>query len=220
MIICSLLGGCSLGLENKIYNNLSEIVDFVVCGDSDAMSVSFMCGRREVEYKINGYSTELIPYGVLCVSLKNDDENIGNVGYVLFVGTIKYQGDMQKNPYDGTWVADIKTIIDKNENISVDIVINETKSSFKLKSVDEGWNVASNDLVEMLVDRYKEQLKSMVIDSVFEGEVYIKLITDTEGYSSQYYYYVAVVDRKGGSFNFLVSPKTKEILASNNTMGN
>lgn len=220
MIICSLLGGCSLGLETKIYNNLSEIVDFVVCGENETMSVSLMCGRREVEYKINGYSTELIPYGVLCVSLKNDDENIGNVDYVLFVGTIKYQGNMQKNPYDGTWVADIKTIIDKNENISVDIVINETKTSFKLKAVNEEWKVSSNEVVRILVDKYKEQLKKMVIDGVFEGEVYIKLITDTEGYSLQYYYYVAVVDRKGGSFNFLVSPKTKEILASNSTMGN
>ena len=101
MIICSLLGGCSLGLENKIYNNLSEIVDFVVCGDSDAMSVSFMCGRREVEYKINGYSTELIPYGVLCVSLKNDDENIGNVDYK----TVQTMGKRMAGGDRGGWTA-------------------------------------------------------------------------------------------------------------------
>ena len=102
----------------------------------------------------------------------------------------------------------------------MDIIVNETKTSFKLKAVNEEWKVSSNEVVRILVDKYKEQLKKMVIDGVFEGEVYIKLITDTEGYSSQYYYYVAVVDRKGASFNFLVSPKTKEILASNNTMGN
>lgn len=216
IMVLSVLCGCDIGLKNKVYNNIAEIVDFVVVGGGDNLSISLMCGRREIEYKSDGVATELIPYGVL--TLYVDDKDITQVEYVLFVGTIKYQGDMQKNPYDSSWVADIKTSVDKSENIRVDIIIDNTKSSYKLKSVSDEWAVFSKDLIGLLIDDYSDVLKGFVIDGAFEGEVYIKLINEYELRSEHYYYYVSVVARKGGSFNILVSPMTKEVLASSNTI--
>ena len=215
-MLLSVLCGCDIGLKNKVYNNIAEIVDFVVVGGGDNLSISLMCGRREMEYKSDGVATELIPYGVL--TLYVDDKDITQVEYVLFVGTIKYQGNMQKNPYDSSWVADIKTSVDKSENIRVDIIIDNTKSSYKLKCVSDEWAVFSKDLIGLLIDDYSDVLKGFVIDGAFEGEVYIKLINEYELHSEHYYYYVSVVARKGGSFNILVSPITKEVLASSNTI--
>ena len=210
-----LLSGCNIGLKNKVYNNISEMVDFVVVGGDDNMSISLMCGRRELEYKSNGIATQLIPYGVL--TLYGVGEDVKEVDYVLFVGTIKYQGDMQKNPYDSSWVADMKTVVDESENISVDILIDNAKVSYKLKSASKEWEVASKDLIDLLIDDYSDILKEFIKDGVFEGEVYIKLINEYEMYANHYYYYVSIVERNGGSFNILVSPTTKEVLASSNT---
>lgn len=218
ILICSLFSGCGVGLKNKVYNNLSEMVDFVVVGVADDVSVSLMCGRREVDYKINGVSTELVPYGVLTLCLGEELDSSMEVKYVLFVGTKKFQGEMQKNPYDSTWVADIKTIIDKNENISIEISVGQEMFSLKLKPVDGDWIITSNEVVDILIKEYKNELKNMVLDGVLEGEIYIKLINEQTIEYYRYYYYVSVVDRKGGSLNFLLSPKTKEILASNNTI--
>ncbi len=217
VFICSLFGGCNVGLEYKVYNNISEMVDFVVVGADDNLSASLMCGRREVDYQINGISSELIPYGILTLSFSNNIKSFTQVDYVLFVGTKKFQGKMQKEPYNDTWVVDIKSVVDKNENISVSIFVDNETYSLKLKSIDEDWTLTPNAVVDVLIKEYKNELNKMVVDGVLEGEVYIKIISE-QIVSNHYYYCVSVVDRKGGSFNFLLSPVTKEILASNNTI--
>lgn len=218
IFISMLFSSCGIGLKNKVYNNISEIVDFVIVGGDEKVLVSLMCGRREVDYKINGISTELVPYGILTLYSSEEIDSSIQVEYTLFVGTKKIKGQMQKNPYDNTLVADIKKIIDKNENISIDIFIAQDKVSLKLKTIDTEWRITPNEVVDKLLDEYKNELIKMVVDGVFEGEVYIKLIKEEPLNCYRYFYYVSVVNRKGQSFNFLLSPTTKEILASNNTV--
>ena len=201
--------GCSHSIRNKVYNNLSEMVDFVVVGKNESISASLMCGRREVDYKSDGFSTQLIPYGILTVSCHDMVDKLDSVAYILFVGTIKFQGEMKRNPYDSTWVVDIKDVVDKEENIRLDVFVNEEKYSLKLSNTCEDWILSSNEVFDILIEQYKDDLKKMIVDGDFEGETYIKLINEDINYSN-YYYYVSVVDRKGGSLNFLVSPKSKE----------
>ena len=99
----------------------------------------------------------------------------------------------------------------------LDVFVNEEKYSLKLSKTCEDWILSSNEVFDILIDQYKDDLKKMIVDGDFEGEAYIKLINEDIN-SSNYYYYVSVVDRKGGSLNFLVSPKSKEILASNSSI--
>ena len=218
IMICLFFSGCGVGVKGRVYNNISEMVEFVVVGSDDKMAVSLMCGTREVDYKIDGISTEPVPYGVLTLSIIEAISSTTEVDYVLFVGTNKYQGEFQKNPYDATWVADIKKIVDKKDNISIDIFIAGEKTALKLKAIDYDWVVEPRGIVDILVKEYNAELKELISGGVFEGEVYIKLVNDNPTLLSRYYYYVSVVDRKGGSFNLLISPTTKDILASNNML--
>lgn len=216
MIICSFFCGCNVKLKNMLKDNIAEIVDFVVCGEVDCLQVSLMCGKRECEYSLNGIAEELIPYGILTVYINDEDEEIKEVCYSIFVGVNKYEGIMKKNPYDNSLMADIKKVVDSKDNISVDIYINDSKYSTKLNKVDKEWIVNANMIINnILVVDYKEQVKYFIKDGEFVGEVYIKLIDDYDKSVGRYYYYVSIQGRDGSSMSLLISPQTAEVLASN-----
>ena len=214
-LLCGLmfLSGCDAKLEQNIWDNVAEYRQFVVFGDNDNMSVTFMCGKREVDYKSDGVATDLIPFGVITITL---DRNIpiDTMNYVLYVGTEKYTGDLQQNPFDKTLVADIGKIVDQTQNISIDVILNGEKYSLKLNRIDNDWVVSMHDCVKIFVDKYKEDIKSFVNKNVFEGEVYLKIIDDYDKHKSDFYFYISFISRQGSSISMLISPKTGEILAS------
>ena len=214
VILCSCFSGCGVRTKTMVWNNIAEIVDFVVCGEKNDMSISLMCGRREVLYSLDGVATELIPYGIITVCVPNNMQ-VDNIEYVLFVGVNKYNGSMQKNPYNNTWVADIKTAVNQNDNISIDIYLDDNKYSTKLNRVDQDWVVSSNEIVDnILLSKYKQQVGKFIVDNEFAGEVYVKLIND-DTYSNWFYYYLSIQGKDGSNMSVLISPETAEILASN-----
>ena len=215
-----LISGCQSSLERKVWDNIAEIRQFVVYGKEEGISASLTCGRREFEYKLNGYATDLIEFGVITIMLDDIDKiNFESADYVLFVGTKKYEGDLQKNPFDNTLVADIKKIVSYTENISLELYIDKEKiDSLKLKRVDADWQITYDDCVALLVGQYKKELKSLIKKSEFEGEVYIKILNDFDKNINDFYYYVSVVGRSGDTLSIIISPKTGNILACNNTI--
>lgn len=202
-------------LEKFVRNNIAEYREFVVYGQDDGVSASLMCGEREVDYKINGVVTELIEFGVLTINAEDEVLLQDGVEYVLFVGTQKYIGELQKNPFDGTLVADIKEVVDKNCNISVLIKFASGDISIRLQKVDEDWIIDSEDCVKILMSKYGEELKKFINNGVFEGEVYIKIMQDNMFAINDFYYLISVYGKDGKSINVIVSPISGEILASN-----
>ena len=215
IILCMcMLTSCTTSLEKQIWNNISEIREFILFEKMEGMSVSLICGQRENDYKMNGYVTKLIPFGVITVTIESIDSIVTTESrYVLYVGTEKFEGNLIRNPFDDTFVADIGKVIDKTKNVSIDVFINNSKTSMKLRSVDSEWKVSSKDCVEILLDHYKNQLKSFIGEE-FEGEVYIKIMNDYDQFSSDFYYYVSVIGRKGSSISLIISTDGK-VLASN-----
>ena len=209
----SILGGCGSSLNQMVRNNIAELREFVVYGKEEDISVSLMCGYREVNYKINGYATELIEFGVITINiLGNADKEDGK--YILFVGTQKYDGDLVINPIDGSLVADIGKIVDKDANMSIQVKLQEEEYDLKLNSVNSNWVVDEQECIKILLKKYKSDLKRFVNNGVFEGEVYIKIMNDEQALIADFYYLISVYGRSGKSINVMVSPNTGEILAS------
>lgn len=213
------VGGCQSSIEKKIWENVAEIRQFVVCGESEECFATLMCGLREVDYKIDGYANDLIDFGVITIVFNEDGLKSQQAEFVLFVGTKKYSGELVKNPFDNTLVADIKEIVDQSQNISLEIYIDDTKiSSLKLRNVGSEWQIKYEDCVDILLNNYKAQVKSFVNNGKFEGEVYLKIMNAYELSVKDFYYYVSIVGRTGGSISMIVCPETGNVLASNCTI--
>jgi len=221
ILIASLVifSSCTNKYENLLKSNTAEVREFLMEGNGKDIKVSLICGKREKDYKINGYASELIEFGVLTFELENIDEYDENLAnFVLLVGTTRYDGSLEKNPFDDTLVADIKKIINHNENVVAKIIIGDYSQEIKLKCVNNDFKVTSDDVYKIVASTYKKQLELINSNNVFNGEIYIKILNDADMYKGDYYWYVTLVTRKGGKVSLIISPYTAEILASNDTI--
>ena len=210
--------GCSSRVERMIRNNIAEIRNFVVYGKNEKLSASLMCGLREQEYKMNGYATNLIEFGVITINLIDKNLSTDKANFILFVGTEKFEGDLVINPFDESLVADIKVIVNSNANISLKLCFDVHLESLKLKKIETDWIINTDDCVSILVDKYSDKLKKLIRNNQFDAEVYIKIMNDENKLVSDFYFLISVVGRKGEYINIIVSPQTAEILASNNNL--
>ena len=213
------LTSCTGKYENLLKSNTAEVREFVFEGQVNDIKANLICGLREKEYKINGYATELIEFGVLTFEMSNiGDYDTSLASFVIFVGDSKYDGVLEQNPFNNTLVADIKKIIDKNEKVVAKIIIGEYSQEVPLCLVNKNWKVDVDDVYSIVSDNFRDDINYLNKENVFEAEVYIKILNDAEEYNGEYYWYVSIVGRKGGSLSLIISPQTKDILAVNNTI--
>jgi len=217
MFFSVIFSGCSNKYETYLCENISEVREFMLEGKSDNISVNFIGGKRETDYVINGYSTDLIDFGVLTFVLDDvDNYDVSLANYVLIVGSVRYDGELQQNPFDGTLVVDIGKIIDYNQNVYAKLIIGDYSKEVKLQLVNKDFKINHNDVIKLVVSEYKTELSKIIEDGNFLGEVYIKIINDADENVGDYYWYINIVSRDKGNLSMLISPYTKEILAVNN----
>jgi hypothetical protein len=219
LIICisSLFCGCS----NKSYidNNIAEVRKYLFEGKKDNIVATFICGQREEEYVANGYSTKLIDFGIITFSGMNlEDYNSTDYSYFLSINDEKYSGFLQKNPFDNSLVGDIKKEeVSENDMYAV-LKIGEFESAIMLKRYDLQWCIKVEDVKNIILDKFNKELKYLIKDKEFCGEIYIKFINDSDKNESDYYWYVSIIGRNGGKLNAIISNKTGEVLSFNSTL--
>lgn len=213
------LTSCTNKYENILKSNTAEVQEFLLEGKSNNIKSSLVCGMREKEYKINGYATDLIEFGILTFELPNiDDYDVSLAQYVLTVDTLRYDGELEKNPFNNTLVADIKKIINLSDNITAKLIIGDFVSEIKLNNVADEWKVNSDDVYQIVSNKFKPDIETLNSNNIFGGEVYVKIINDADMYKGDYYWYVSIIGRKGGTLSLIICPDSKDILAVNNTI--
>ena len=215
IIICLLLfsivlPGCNKNY-NRIKNNLAEVRYNVFVGENDNFKITFMSGKREKDYSINGYNTELIDFGVITIISKNSSTDLTNSNVKISIGENQFEEVLEKNPFDNTYVADIKTLVDDSIN-TISVKINNPDSNISLINNCSEWKVNHSKALKLAFNQLSKELKPH-ITTQFLGEIYVKIIEDTINANGNYLWYVNFVSRTGNQYSVIIDPISAEILA-------
>lgn len=213
MLVCIVLAGCS-NLYKSVKNNVSEVRQNIYTGESQSLVGSFMSGKREEDYVINGVSTTSIEFGVIAVSLQNINVGYAKTGqYTLISGKDTYSGELQLNPFDNSYVADIGTIIDSDDEIILKVSIGSFSDEVTLSKINTSWSINHNDALKLACKTLKSDLKGWNTKTGFDGEAYVKIIHDSKISSTDYFWYISFVNTTGTMHSVIIHPITGEILA-------
>lgn len=208
---------CACGGSTKLYdyakNNLAEVRQNLYVGESENLQVSLISGKREKDYVVNGFCTEPTEFGVLTFMFKTDVALPETVNYVLTVGTTRYDGVLEQNPYDGSFVCDVKKIIESSEVISAKIIAGEFVESVEVKSVTSNWNVNADNALKLACSELKQELNTFIENDEFYAECYIKIINDPDVDKDNYFWYVNFVGRNNKTYAVVINPISNEIMA-------
>lgn len=192
-------------------NNLAEVRYNLYSGKTENVSATFMSGRREADYVVNGFCTKPKEFGVLTFKIDSKITLPKTVNFVLTVGTTRHDGVLEKNPFDGSFVFDLKTIIDGVEVINAKVIAGEFVEEVELMLVTKNFNINWDNALRIACKELEGSLREFVVDGEFKGEVYVKLICD-EDILETYYWYVSFVSRTGKNYSVIINPQTNEIM--------
>lgn len=212
-IACVIMISCTDTNYIAIQNSLSEERKNIFIGETEDFSVNFMTGKREKDYVINGYNTELIDFGVVTFTLKNDRFNDENLKCIVEINNKKYEEILEKNPFDGSFVADIKTAVENYQSIFVKLKANNYENECELTNLNSEWKINNKKALEIAYKNFKRKLKKQISNGEFEGEVYIKILNNTSVSKDDYLWYINFVCRNGKNYACIIDTNSSKVLA-------
>ena len=203
--LCFFTFSCK-SLEEDVSSSISETRDDFYYAKTDDYLVTFTSGKREQNYVMDGVSTSLVPYGVIVLKTS---KNLGKTpSFAIKSGDKVYSGEMEINPFDGSFVADIEREI-KGED---DIIFSLPSQNFetKLKNLSKNWEITPSKALDIFVKHKKNELNKYK-KSNLDGEIYMKIVGDEENNT---YYFVLFVGKDGNTISSLIDVNSGEILQS------
>jgi len=208
------LVGCSNKDVEILKKNTAEVREKFWLGEAGNISASFTCGMREKNYVSNGIATEVVEFGIIVFELA--DNSLENCKFELLFEDTKYSGDLQKNPYDNTLVADIGSRCYGNTVVAR--LITESETLEIILECVSNWKINSDDIYNIVAKNYKSEIKALTLNGVFVGEIYIKILNDKDKYANDFYWYISLINTTGGVLQLIISKDTGEILSSINKL--
>jgi len=202
--------GCSnvnLTKDSTLY--ISEYRKNLFVGKSGNVLATYTTGERELDYIMDGNKTNLTDFGVLTVTFFSPQQP--SQEFVLTVNDNKYEGVLELNPYDGTYVFDTECQIDDQANI--ELYIKNYDQTIKLVCVSSNWCLNYKQALEIFSNHYQKQLNAHISKGVLNGEIFIKIVSNNKSLDN-IYWYVLCVCRSGDMYACLIDPNTKQILQS------
>lgn len=195
------------------YNSISEIRYNYFTGNDDLSYVNLSSGYRENPYVVDGIHQEMVPFGVLV--FRTTLYNISEPSYTLKIDDVKFEGVMERNPLDGTYVCDVENFINAESKINVEIKIEDKVYNFELVCQSNTWNIDAENAFKIAINRLDKSVDRLMHGKEFQGESYVKIVTDPNNRLDIYYWYVSVIDRDGKTMAVVIDSHSGEVLSIN-----
>ncbi|MBQ8749501.1 MAG: hypothetical protein IJZ29_03425 [Clostridia bacterium] len=191
--------------------NVSEKGDcFFVDNTNDNVNLKVSSGTRENPYNLDGVHNEMKSFTLLI--FKTTINNISEPSFVATIDGTEYQGVLELNPCDGTYVSDLQILLNNNSNISVVIYVNDMEFTFNPTNLNSNWGLDFDEALDIGLNNMKDIIEKLIENGKFNGECYVKVISDPSGVLDIYYYYIGIVDISGNIYSTVLDTTDGKIL--------
>lgn len=202
--------GCStVNLTDNSLSAISEYRKNLFVGKSGNVLATYTTGQREQDYIMDGKKTALTDFGVLTLHLSSPIEQAP--AFKLTVNQTTFEGVLEQNPYDGTYVFD--TLCQTDDNAQIELYIKQLEQTIKLVCVSANWSASYQDALTIFSQKYQKELDSHSSRGNLNAEVYIKIVSSNKSLDNIYWYVLCVCE-SGDMYSALIDPNTKEIIQS------
>lgn len=214
VVICLVFSACGTDKVDIALSNLAEVRYNVFSAENDNFIATFMSGKRENPYIVNGICEDVVDFGMLTVKYKVEDRPMV-AQYKLKINEQEFTGNLEYNTYDGTLMVDINRTVDDDANIELTVITDKEEISITLTPKTKDLEITWRSALEIAINELGDTYQSYINKGKLNGEMYVKVITDLNGSFDTYYWYVSVVGYNGSTNGVIIDPHTGEVIAKN-----
>lgn len=206
--------GCGASPTDLALENLAEVRYNIFSGENDTYVATFMSGKRETPYVVNGVCEKQVEFGMVTVKYRSPD--MPTVAqYELTIGENTFKGNLEYNAYESTLMVDIQKVVSDDAQITLKVITNQDEKTCALQPKTKGMEITWRTALDIAIETFGDDFDAYVSKGTFNGEVYVKIITDLNGNFDDYYWYVSVVGTNGKTCSVIINPQSGEVIAKN-----
>ena len=214
ILMTVVFSACGADKIDLVKANIAEVRYNVFSGENEEYTATFMSGERENPYIVNGVKEDIVEFGMLTIKYKSSDMPIV-AQYTLKIDEQEFKGNLEYNKYDGTLMVDIGKIVSDNAVIELTVTTDNGDSKCTISPKTENLEITWASALEIAVEEFGDEINDFITKGNFNGEVYIKIITDLNSSFDDYYWYVSIVGSNGNSMGVIIDPHSGEVIAKN-----
>ena len=212
LFVLPLFIGCGkINFNTHAHTYISEYRKNLFMNKTGNMIVTFTSGEREKDYDLTGTKTPLVDFGVLTVKFFIE---VGDIlpTFELKIDDKDYIGQLERNPFDGSFVFDIEKQVDDEAEITLKLI--DFEQNLKLVCVSSSWKTTWEDAAQIFSQKFNSEILKHTSEGKFLGEIYIKIVSDSKDLEN-IYWYVLCVCQDGNIYSCLIEPNSMEVVQSN-----
>ncbi len=203
--------GCEIATSAKFNKCISENTFGLASFSDETFKVDYKWGKREDPYLSDGKTSDLVDYGVITVFSLKGKLKIHSASFKITIDDKLYEGDFLVNPYDASFVIDLKFIPKQTTDFGIEI-FNENKSyKYNLKNVLSSEDADYLEVIKIAQDTLQKVIKEKVTKGE-TYEIYVRLI-NSQSKDFKPCWYISVYTTKNQLFAVAIDPKSKIVLA-------
>ena len=208
LIVLFCIGCAKTNLEYSTQSVLSEYRKNLFVGKGSSFVATFTSGQREKDYVMDGVCSSLVDFGV--VTLKFENYVLSSLPkFELKVNEDIFAGELEHNPYDGSFVFDIERQVEDGDILILYLV--DYDEYVNLDCWSNTWQCDYKKAKEIFCDKYKAEIQQNTEENVLKGEMYIKIVSDDKEFKN-IYWYVLLVCQNGNMYSVLIDVNNCQIV--------
>lgn len=197
--ICALTG-CSKSVNYADYISEKRADIYLYAGDDTQIKI--YCSQREQPYAADGIKGSVSDFIEIFVTLPENPETVE-------IDAGGYGGEMNFRAVENDFYLSFSAQAFDSDSIVVTLDCDGKISEYTAQSVKSGALLTCEQALNCVVDYDRDLFTSLTDGTLFEGEIYIRLL-----YDKGCYYYVGVCDRERNMNAYLVDGERGKIITS------
>ncbi|MDD4815933.1 MAG: hypothetical protein PHQ62_02185 [Clostridia bacterium] len=209
IIFCS----CKFDIQGEVLDNISDVRYNLFEAKTENLTATLMCGMRESPYAYDGVSNSKCEFGIITITYKVRPETEA-IPYTLRVGSAVFEGNLEENPFDHTYMVDIEKIVDNTASIC--LKLENFDSELQMACISSNWAVQYDNALTIAMQGVEDDLLQFFSSKKFLAECYLKIIFDQKSTTSPYFWYFGIIGENGTTVALIIDTETGEILTKSN----
>ncbi len=196
-------------LEERVMANMSELTEEYFYGEGSNFSVTIASGMREQDYAMNGKAGEQVEFALVTLRLQEElKQRVVKVDIKIDEDVIAEQ-ELELNPLDGTYMADIERRFGGDEVIEVTL----GTESIAVQNLSKDFAVDAAKAVEIAAKELETQISQQKRGTSLDAECYLRVLDKKANGFDELFWCFTVVTPEGETHSVVLSTQDGKVLA-------
>lgn len=178
---------------------------------NDLATLSVYSGERENPYNLDGVHNATKAFTLIL--LRTNLLDVMQPTFSIKIDGVNYDGQLEYNPIDNTYYYDLGISVLNNSLIMGTVMVKDMEFSFTPTNQNTTWGIDFDEAFDIGLNSMKGVIENLVSNGKFDGETYVKVVTDNSGILDTYYYYVGIIDVDGNMYSVVLDTVDGKILS-------